>query len=85
MKFKEKLACREIEGEAYIVDISSETLHSLNETGTLVWNGLRKGLTPEACAERLAREFEVAPEAALADVRELVARLTARGLVKEGK
>ena len=82
MKFKEKLACREIAGELYVVDVQAETLHSLNPSGTLIWNCLKKGLTAEDAAARLGTEFEVAPGEAAADVTAFIRTLEAKGLLK---
>jgi len=83
MRLKEKLAAREISGELYIVDIEAETLHSLNLSGSFIWNCLRKGLDAGAIASRLAGEFEVKPEEALKDVKAFLKTLEDRGLVKK--
>lgn len=82
MKFKEKLAAREIGGELYIVDIEAETLHSLNPSGMFIWNCLKRGLDAGAAASRLAGEFEVSPEEAASDVAGFIGALETKGLLK---
>lgn len=82
MKFKEKLAAREVAGELYIVDIEAETLHSLNPAALLIWNCLEKGLDAEKTARCLAAEFDVTPAAAAKDVEAFIKTLAAKGLIK---
>ena len=83
VKFKDKLAAREVAGELYVVDIEAETLHSLNPPASLIWACLEKGLTAERTAARLADEFEVGREEALADVQNFTEALAAKGLLKK--
>ena len=83
IKFKEKLAAREVAGELYVVDIEAETLHSLNPPASLIWACLKKGLTAAGTAARLAGEFEVTKEEAEADVEAFIKVLEAKGLVKK--
>jgi hypothetical protein len=81
MKPKEKLASREVAGELYIVDIEAETLHALNPPAALIWECLKKGLSVEKTASRLAAEFEVSPETAVEDTSDFIQTLITRGLI----
>lgn len=84
MKIKEKLASREVAGELYIVDIEAETLHALNPTAAFIWECLKKGLTVEKTASRLADEFEVTPETAQNDTELFIKTLKNKGLIMSG-
>lgn len=81
MKLKEKLASREVAGELYIVDIEAETLHALNPSAAFIWECLKKGLTTEKAALRLAAEFEVTPGDARNDTEFFIKTLKDKGLV----
>ncbi|MFA6434355.1 MAG: PqqD family protein [Elusimicrobiales bacterium] len=81
MKIKEKLASREIAGELYIVDIEAEILHALNPTAAFLWECLKKGLTAEKAALRLAAEFEVSPQDAQNDTELFIKTLKNKGLI----
>ena len=76
-----KLAHRVIEGRAFIMDPRDNTLHSLNETGTLVWRALAQGQGPEAAARSIAERFEVTPEEAVEDAAAFLRDLRSLGLV----
>lgn len=81
MKPAASLAYRTIEGETFIMDSKRRVLHSLNGTGTVVWQGLRAGLSLEAIAGRLSRDFDVPQADALGDVRGFVEGLKTKGLL----
>ncbi len=81
MKIKEKLASREVAGELYIVDIVAETLHALNPTAAFIWDCLKKGMTAEKTALRLAAEFEVTSEDAKNDTAAFLEILKNKGLI----
>jgi hypothetical protein len=70
------------DGEMVLLHLRSKAYYSLNATGTRVWEGLRKGLTPGEISLRLQEEFRV--EAAQADrsVARLLAELAGQKLVQ---
>jgi Coenzyme PQQ synthesis protein D (PqqD) len=76
-----KLAWREIEGEIVIISPENSQLHELNETAALIWKQADGKSDAEQIAARLAEEFDVAPEAARADVTELLAQLEEKELL----
>ena len=83
IKLAPALAHRVIEGQAFIMDAREKVLHSLNGTGTLIWRGLAAGRPPEGIAAELSEAYDVAADAALADVRAFVDALRAKGLLTE--
>lgn len=76
-----KMAHRVIAGEAFVLDASLQTLHSMNETGSRIWELIdgRRGLAE--IAEIIAGEFEVSPETAGKDVEEFLLELQGKGLI----
>jgi len=73
---------REVAGEAVLLDLATQRYYSLDETGTRMWALLAEHGTLAAAAERLLAEYEVAPEVVERDLRDLVERLAAEGLVR---
>lgn len=69
------------DGETVLLDLASGAYFTLNETGTLIWERLAAGATPEELATALAEAFAVAHEVARRDVDALVAELLEAGLV----
>jgi hypothetical protein len=72
---------RELEGEAVLLDLASGRYFGLNAVGTRIWMLLESGSTVAAAAAALAAEFEADAEQIARDVDELVAELSARGLL----
>ena len=63
---------------------AGEALHGvirLNGTGKAIWDALADGLDERAVAARLAAEYAVDEAVALGDVREIVAKLRAAGIL----
>jgi len=76
------LAWREIEGDVVIISPEDSLLHELNTTASFVWKQLDGGRDLTEIARLLAEEFDVAPEQALADTRELIALLERKRLLQ---
>jgi hypothetical protein len=74
---------RDLEGEAVLLHLESGTYFGLNETGTLLWDLLKKPRSPEELANALAGEFEVSEAQAKKDVSGLLSELKSHKLVKE--
>ncbi len=64
------------------MNIKGGHMITLNPIGSIVWQQLSDGRTPEQIAERLASEFGIAREQALTDVNEFVEQLQAQHLVE---
>jgi hypothetical protein len=74
---------RDIAGEVVAVNVKSGDYFSFNEVGRLVWLGLASGATLDDTATRIAEEYDVTPDQALADVRHFMTALADRLLVSE--
>jgi len=70
-----------LDGEATIVDLESGTYYALNESGTLIWDGLIRGNSTDAVAEGLAARYAIEPEASREAVDELARDLLERELI----
>ena len=81
------LVTRSIAGETIIVPVrrgvgDHDSIYTLNEVGTRIWQLLEAGSGAPEIAGALSREFEVAPAEAEADVRAFLGTLAAAGLVR---
>ncbi|MFH1619550.1 MAG: PqqD family protein [bacterium] len=85
MKFKKtkKLAHRIIKGEAFVLDASSQTLHSMNPSGTRIWELIDGSRTAGDIAQIIQEEFEVESGTAIKDVLEFLCELLEKGLVEK--
>lgn len=86
VKIKDGLLIREIAGEHVLIDagggVDFSKMLMLNDTAVSIVNLLRQGArTAEELANAIAEEYEVTEEAALRDVRELLAQMREQGLV----
>lgn len=73
---------RELEGEAVLLNLETETYFGLDEVGTRVWTELAAGASVDAACETLEREFEVEPCELRADIEKLVSELLGSGLLE---
>ncbi len=83
----EDVVTREILGETLLVPISAsiadmQNIFALNGTGAFVWERLDGHTTLAGIRDALARDFDVAPDAAWGDLAALVGDLDAAGLVR---
>lgn len=72
-----------LDGEATIVDLDSGTYYALNESGSLIWDGLIAGSAPSQVAEELARTYALDSGGAGRAVDELMGRLVESKLIVE--
>jgi hypothetical protein len=75
------LRWRAIQGEVLALDVRAELYLELNRSGALLWELLARGTTRAELVDRLAREYDLAPERAASDVDRLLAELSARDLL----
>lgn len=76
-----RTASRVIEGEAVVIVIDDQKLHTLNEVGTFVWSRARRRSVAEIVGE-LVTEYEVDPTTATRDVVAFLSELVALGAVR---
>jgi len=72
-----------LDGEATIVDLDSGTYYALNESGSLIWDGLIAGSAPSQVAEELTRTYALDSGGAGRAVDELMGRLVEAKLIVE--
>jgi Coenzyme PQQ synthesis protein D (PqqD) len=70
-----------LEGETTIVDLDSGTYYALNESGSLIWDGIIGGGEQGSVAARLRAAYELDEAEASKVVADLVAELTAAKLI----
>lgn len=78
---------RDVAGQAVAIATgeASKSFHGmvkLNDTGTVIWNGIEKGLDEAEIAEQLAAGYDVEVGQALKDVESFIARMRDAGLVE---
>jgi uncharacterized lipoprotein YmbA len=80
-----KVVTRRIASETVIVPMSAnvadlDSVYTLNEVGSFVWELLDGQRTAQSIAETVAAEFDVTLEQAVQDVDELLTALELKGL-----
>ena len=73
---------RELEGEAVILDVDSETYFGLDEVGTRMWQLVTATESVQAAYDTLVEEYDVEPEVLRGDLAELLEALAGRGLIE---
>jgi hypothetical protein len=73
---------RELEGEAVVLNLETESYYGLDDVGTRVWRVLAERGTVGGALEALEAEYEVEPGRLRQDVLALVGRLADHGLVE---
>lgn len=79
-----KLAYREFDGEAFILTSEDSMLHSLNETGTRIWELIDGLKTVRDLADAINDEYEVEEDKALEEVIKFLRKLSERKMVVLG-
>ncbi len=69
-----------LDGEAVLLDLASETYFGLNEVGTRVWELLEASRTLGELSSQLQAEYDVEAARAESDVIDLATRLVEAGL-----
>ncbi len=80
-RIPEHVLSRRLDDEMVLLNLDSGEYFGLNDTGTRVWELLSGGCSRQEVVERLAREFEVAAEAASGHVEALCDELLEAGLL----
>lgn len=71
----EHVLLRELEGEAVLLNLETETYFGLDEVGTRIWRELVASPSVERACEVLQEEFDVEPAVLRRDVESLIAQL----------
>ena len=84
--FKDKqTASRIIAGEAIVLTPMDSKIHSLNDTGSRIWELLADEPTVGEIVAQIHSEFKVSEEQAQADVIAFLEELAAKGMVTLGE
>lgn len=70
------------EDEGVLLHLDSKRYYTLNETGSVIWNHLGKGLALSEIAEKLQQEYEVETQQAQNSVLRLAQDLNQEKLVE---
>ena len=81
MRTRPDVVFRVLGDAAVIVDLSSNQIYELNETGTIIWQLLTDGHSPDETAAALSQRYDITAADAAAEVEALLDRLRAVGLV----
>jgi hypothetical protein len=73
---------REVNGEVLVLDSESDQIHQLNSTASFIWRNLKDGASASETARRLAEQFDVDENMALADVEDILGKLRALGVIE---
>jgi hypothetical protein len=76
-----RVASRTWPGESIVYVADDNTIHSLNETASVIWGFLDRTPTVEQIIKHVAEHFEVDEAQVTGDVIAFVETLVARGLV----
>ncbi len=77
----EGVIARAVGEETVLVNMDDEQYYSLDPVGSLIWEALSEGRTLGDVARDLVERFEIDQAVAETDVGDLVAELSAAGLV----
>ena len=80
----EDVAWRVLDDEGVLVDLVRQRMHLCNGTATVVVEALRSEPTLEELVHGVCDSFDVDPETARADVRQLLLALEQEGVVARG-
>ena len=72
---------KRLDNAAVLVDISTNRIFELNETGSRAWELLCQGLDANLIVRRLVDEFDVQPSRASCELDELITQLRAEGIL----
>jgi hypothetical protein len=78
---KDAISC-DLNGEAVIMHLPTETYYGLDPTGAVIWSFLQEGRTLDDICDRLTAEFDVTREQCAAEVGRLIEEMRANGLVE---
>ena len=76
--------CRNVDGEAVLVDLASGACFELDTTGTRIWERIGAGAKLADVVDALLPEYVVERATVEREVRDFVSELATRGLVNVG-
>ena len=83
MKPRPDLAIKNTDGELIVLHKAAGRVHQLNSSASFVWSCLSDGLDIDEIAQMLSEAFDIEPQTALADVKDVLAQFEGLALVVE--
>jgi hypothetical protein len=80
----EHILIRELEGEAVLLNLKTETYFGLDDVGMRMWQVLTTSASIREAYEVLLDEYDVPPQQLRQDLDELLGKLVEQGLVEVG-
>jgi hypothetical protein len=72
---------RDLDGEAVILNLDTESYLGLDDVGTRMWTALTSQPSIQAAYDVLLAEFDVSPETLRADMERLIGEMLEHGLI----
>jgi hypothetical protein len=77
----EELSIRKIEDTIFVLDRKNSMMHTFNDTGAFLWEGIQQNTPVERLCEMLTDGFELSSELARSDVAEFLNNLEKQHLI----
>lgn len=77
----EGVMVRQLEGEAVLLNLNSESYFGLDDIGTCMWTRLTESASIEAAYDLLQAEYDVVPEQLQSDLCTFIDKLLEAGLI----
>lgn len=81
-KQRENLTVQAVDEEILILDLESNQIHQLNSSASFIWGLCDGDVSVDQLTEIYAEHYEVEPETARADVKQVTEQLCEIGLLK---
>jgi Coenzyme PQQ synthesis protein D (PqqD) len=78
---RENLVVQAVNDETLILDLTSEKIHHLNSSASLIWGLCNSAVSLDWLENEYAEHYEVEPATAQADVKNIIDQLIAMGLI----
>jgi len=83
LRHNPEIIAKRLDNATVLVDVPSSRIFELNETGTCIWELLGKGVDVDSISRQLVDRYEIDHAQAQNEVRNLITRLRAEGLLEE--
>ena len=87
MKINEGFVLREVADQAVVIAVgeASEKFHgmiNLNDTGKCIWQGIQEGMSEQEIVKKITDQYEVDPERAENDVKQMIQKMYEVGVIE---
>ncbi len=82
MEIRDDVVSKKLDGEEILLQLRSGTYFGLNETGTFLFELVKKGASKDDLITAVAEEFQVDAQSAARDVEEFFEALSINGFIK---